>query len=84
MEKNKPFWHRLTKKEHGKIMSSGITVAEVLEKYRQPTWCNYHEAISGMMGCWSLYGDNRTKISHKFCQNCDLYTNKTEIKGTNH
>ena len=51
-----------------------------MKNYKQPDWCNYEEALSWMMGCWSLCDINkdgtRTKISTEFCKNCDCFNNK--------
>ena len=43
------------------------------QKYWQPDWCGMYDAISPL-GCWSLIGDMRKKISKKFCKNCNHYT----------
>ncbi len=74
----KKYWHKLTKKEYKAILKSGITVEEALKKYSQPDWCSYQDAIDGVMGCWSLTGSNRTKISEEFCKTCDCSSNFTE------
>jgi hypothetical protein len=43
-----------------------------LKKYRQPSWCNYPEAMTGMMGCWSLmFTETKDKRKEK-CFTCDL------------
>jgi hypothetical protein len=72
----KPFWHRESKKNIESLIKKGLTIQYLLENYRQPTWCNYPDALAGMMGCWSLTGDNRTEISHKFCSSCECYVKK--------
>ena len=73
----KKYWHKLKQEELDRILKSGITVKEALEKYKQPDWCNYPDALAGMTGCWSLTGNEpngtRTKISRKYCKGCECY-----------
>jgi hypothetical protein len=75
----KPFWHRITNSEVKELIAQGKTNEFVMSNYRQPTWCEYPEALNGTMGCWSLT-DNlglRRKISKKFCSGCDCFKNKS-------
>lgn len=68
----RPFFHKLTKKQYTKLMSSGITIGYLLKNYRQPKWCNYQDALSMTMGCWSLCWPHQ-RITRRFCHKCDLY-----------
>lgn len=72
----KPFWHRLPDCEIKRLLSEAVTVDFVLQNYRQPTWCNYQDALAGVMGCWSLTDNfgSRKSISKKFCSSCDCCT----------
>ena len=73
------YWHELIQEEIDKIIKSGRTVEQVLKEFSQPDWCAYPDAISGMIGCWSLMEDNiRQKISKEFCKNCDAFKSKTK------
>ena len=66
------FWHELSDEERQRIkVSSGLTVEEFMQRYKQPPWCEYPEALGGMMGCWSLVLTNRIH-SIEDCVNCDL------------
>lgn len=67
------YWHRLTDKEIQELIDAKITYDELAETVKQPTWCQYPDALKGIMGCWSLTGSARKKISHKFCKGCDCY-----------
>lgn len=70
------YWHKLSHEEVEKIMSiEKLSVGELIENIKQPDWCNYHQALSFSMGCWSLCTTEkdglRTKISKEFCKSCD-------------
>lgn len=71
------YWHELPQEEIDKILKSGITVSEAVEKYKQPDWCNYPGAVTGMVGCWSLTdnkpGGLRTTISKDYCKSCEFF-----------
>ncbi len=66
------YWHRLSKKEKRYILDSNIPVKEFLKQYHQPSWCDYPEALAGLMGCWSLMV-SLTYVSKRYCKNCDCY-----------
>jgi hypothetical protein len=76
----KRFWHRAPQKEIDEFIKSKPTFEQMYNKYQQPGWCTYPEALSGAMGCWSLVGDNRTAISKSFCKTCDLYKKKRKSR----
>ena len=67
------YWHRMSNKEIQNLIDSKITYGELQKKIKQPTWCAYPNALYGDMGCWSLMGSNRTKISNKYCKDCECY-----------
>lgn len=68
------YWHELPQEKINELIESKVTLAYVMKNYKQPKWCNYPNALEGLMGCWSL-NDNkpdglRTKISESFCKDC--------------
>lgn len=68
------YWHEISQEEIDKLFEDKATVGFVLENYKQPDWCHYPEALSGIMGCWSLMDKNlRTEISHDYCKTCECY-----------
>jgi hypothetical protein len=68
------FWHDLPDNERDRIKATpGLTVGEFMKRYKQPTWCEYPEALGGQMGCWSLVLTNRIH-SIDDCKNCDCCT----------
>lgn len=75
---SRPNFLKLSKKRKAAIIAYGTRRhwrwIDLAKHYRQPTWCNYHEALSGMMGCWSLVGmGGETKDLYKRrCNTCDL------------
>jgi hypothetical protein len=78
---DKKYFHEVEQEEIDNLVKDKRTVNYVLDNYKQPDWCNYPEALSMKMGCWSLcdFSVNglRTKISKSFCKGCD------EFKKTN-
>lgn len=71
------YWHTESNVKAAQVMASGITLGAFMERYSQPTWCAYHDALEAQMGCWSLVDlELRKKISPKFCKSCDCYKPK--------
>lgn len=71
---NKPHFHELTNKEYETLKNSGATWRDVMATYSQPDWCEYPNALEGIMGCWSLVSEAlRKKISKEYCKNCDCF-----------
>ena len=66
------YWHELTDQEIASIPPE-MKCSELRRMYKQPNWCSYPEAIAAFLGCWSLVGANRTKISKEFCKSCDCF-----------
>ena len=67
----KKFWHEISEKEVSKIYGKQ-TWGWVMEKYKQPVWCDYCRALDN--GCWSLLSAvSRTEISRDYCKNCKKY-----------
>jgi len=67
----KRYWHELSREEQERIIDEGITIGELMRKYKQPKWCTYTDALQGQMGCWSLvWGDIH---SEEDCKGCDCY-----------
>jgi hypothetical protein len=74
---DRPYFHELPQEEIDKLISEGVTVGYIMDNYKQPDWCNYPEALSMSMGCWSLCDLSkdglRTKISKDYCKGCDYF-----------
>ena len=70
------YFHKLADDEREALEDSGATWAEVVQAYEQPSWCAYHLALNGVLGCWSLVGwslaDRRIRTEDD-CKGCDLY-----------
>ena len=69
----KRYWHTLADSTIKKLISKGTTWGEVQERYKQPDWCGYQDALQGDFGCWSLVGESRHQISEEYCAKCDCY-----------
>ena len=67
----KPF-HELTKEEFKTLLEErpDMTWEECAREYPQPEWCDYANAVQGMMGCWSLMGHRVT--GPEYCSNCEF------------
>ena len=65
------YFHELTEKEFKEISKKNphMTYRTLGKKYPQPPWCNYPDAVYGIMGCWSLTGF--LVKDKKYCKNCD-------------
>lgn len=74
----KPFFHTQSNQVMDDLLANKVTVGEIKERYQQPTWCTYPEALDGMMGCWSLMDLKglRNRISKPFCRGCDCFKTK--------
>ncbi|MFA5299346.1 MAG: hypothetical protein WC389_14245, partial [Lutibacter sp.] len=51
---NNRYFHELEQSEIDTLIADKKTVGYIMENYKQPDWCNYSEALSMDMGCWSL------------------------------
>ena len=71
----KKYWHELTDEEFSKIDPETLC-SKLRKKYKQPDWCDYPDAI-GALGCWSLVGSNRIKISIDFCKTCVCFNDSS-------
>ena len=74
----KRYFHELTDEEHKALEDSGATWADCVEQFNQPTWCRYHHALNGEMGCCSLV--SRRVRTEDDCNGCDLYTGQIELQ----
>lgn len=78
----KTFFHELPQSEIDKLREDKVTWEYVIEKYSQPEWCGYAQALDPL-GCWSLChlapNGLRTKISVEYCKECpEFKTNQNE------
>ena len=69
-DKLRPF-HRLSDAEFKALLAAGKTWGWLMKHYAQPSWCQYPDALEGMMGCWSLVGLRSIKRK-KDCEGCEL------------
>lgn len=71
------YFHKLTKDEFEEIQKERMTWAECAQRYPQPVWCGYPDAVQGIMGCWSLmefYDDGSNWVTgHNYCKDCNCY-----------
>jgi len=80
-----PLFHLLPAADFERLKKAGKTWGWVMRHYRQPTWCNYPNALEGPMGCWSLVG--RLVTGEAYCsKGCDQYKpvqarNRKALKG---
>ena len=65
-----PYFHKMTDVKFDELSERGMTWLEIKEKYVQPKWCSYPDALDGNLGCWSLVG--RKIKCRKDCGNCEL------------
>ena len=65
------YFYELTEVEFDELVKQKLTWAQCAELYPQPTWCNYPEAICGVMGCWTLMSFLVT--DEGYCKKCDCY-----------
>ena len=76
---SRSYFHEISQDEVDKLISDKRSIGYVIANYKQPDWCNYPEALSTTMGCWSLCDLKkdglRTKISKEFCKDCDCFGN---------
>ena len=76
---SRSYFHEISQDEVDKLIADKKSIGYVMENYKQPDWCNYPEALSMTMGCWSLCDLKkdglRTKISKEFCKECDCFGN---------
>jgi len=70
----KKYFHEISQKEIEKLIKEKKTVRYVIDNYKQPDWCGYHEALHPTFGCWSLCDTSpkgsRTMISFNGCSTC--------------
>jgi len=67
-----PYFHEEVDKERfDEFKKEGKTWGQLKSEYQQPKWCQYPDALGGMMGCWSLVGCLIT--DEDCCKTCDCY-----------
>jgi hypothetical protein len=79
---NRKYFHEINQSEVDQLIADKKTVDYIQKNYKQPDWCNYPNALSMDMGCWSLCDIRkdglRTKISQEFCNTCDCFKSKPD------
>jgi len=73
---SKIYWHEISKENKDKIIVSKLSINDFVNKYKQPDWCIYPDALKGLLGCWGLIDGSITCIEN--CKNCDCL--KTDSK----
>ena len=72
---SKKYFREAPEEEIRQLIKDKRTIDYLMECYKQPEWCGYHNALNGKMGCWSLmdiYG-RRAKISEEYCKKCEYF-----------
>ncbi|PRY38509.1 hypothetical protein CLV58_109236 [Spirosoma oryzae] len=84
----KPYFHELSQTEVDQLIQEKTTWEMVMDRYAQPDWCVYQDALSGIYGCWTLTDlsptSNRSQVSPtgicKLCDDCKpKYESRPEI-----
>ena len=73
---HKKQWHKLSVEEQDVVLKSSMIVGQFMDKYHQPWWCTYPEALAGQeWGCWTLMCvDPDTRIEAPIdCIRCEYY-----------
>lgn len=65
-----PLFHEVSGDEFHKLVDGGWTWRDIEENYRQPDWCQYPDALQGVMGCLSLV--NLRIKSVRQCAACEF------------
>ena len=65
------YFHQLRAEEYSWLVKEKTIWGELQTSFPQPQWCNYPQAVYGLMGCWSLIYFMVTGES--YCKNCDCY-----------
>lgn len=72
------YWHEVPPAEREQLIKeSKMTVGKLLERFKQPDWCEYPEALAGQMGCWSLV-TSRNVNGIKDCGDCEYIKAKPQ------
>lgn len=70
MSNDKIFYHEIVTATDRSAIKDCLTWGDVMDKFKQPDWCVYPEALAGQFGCWSLLDGRVT--GREFCANYDL------------
>jgi len=83
---HKKYFHLLSDEEWKKMLDKK-TWSWINKHYKQPPWCDYPEALGGLLGCWSLIGAfgehvfrNERIRKEKDCEHCDCYKTNTFLR----
>jgi len=75
--KSKQFFHEAPQSDIDTLVANKGTWGDIMEKYKQPDWCSYPNALEGVMGCSSLTDFSpdgfRCKVSESFCKTCEMF-----------
>lgn len=68
------YFHEAPQSDIDRLIAEHGTWGDIMHRYKQPDWCNYHNALEGQMGCWSLTDIQpnglRNRISEDYCKSC--------------
>lgn len=78
---DKPYFHELTEEQLTELYSSSMTWGDLMQKYSQPDWCEYPNALEGPMGCWGLVYRHVNKHGKDYCKTCEF--NKDRVNALN-
>ena len=73
----KTYFHELSQRSIRRLQRNGVLWLDIMERYSQPDWCSYENALGGILGCQSLIDcstdGGRNKISPNYCASCSKY-----------
>lgn len=72
MDDSKPYFHSLSEADIKKLEEQKTTWGDVVKNYKQPDWCDYPDALTGPMGCWSLTMGVQF-VCLDYCKSCPLF-----------
>jgi len=73
----KKYWHELTKEQVSDFIQDAKNLCSITDIYKQPDWCNYPDALEGILGCWSLLSHTKDiEINEEYCSKCYFFKNK--------
>jgi len=64
------YFHKLTPEQRSELERKNVLIQDLLDHFKQPDWCGYPNALSGLFGCWALHRKD-TEINQNYCKGCD-------------